>query len=59
LVRSNEDMGKDYIIDVYAAHEEIRNARPLGTILPQDALTHATLITATLSAGTEDEPVVS
>jgi len=60
LVRSNEDMGKDYIIELTPpTTEEIRNARPLGTVLPQDALTHAMLIAATLCAGTEDDRAVS
>jgi hypothetical protein len=60
LVRSNEDMGKDYIIELTPpTTEEIRNARPLATVLPQDALTHAILIAATLCAGTEDDRAVS
>ena len=60
LVRSNEDMGKDYIIEFTTpTTEEIRNARPLATVLPQDALTHAVLIAATLCAGTEDDRAVS
>ena len=51
LVRSNEDMGKDYIIELTPpTDEEIRNARPLATVLPQDALTHAMLIAATVCA---------
>ncbi len=60
LVRSNEDMGKDYIIELTPpTTEEIRNARPLATVLPQDALTHVMLIAATLCAGTEDDRAVS
>jgi hypothetical protein len=60
LVRSNQDMGKDYIIESKPpSTEEIRNARPLATVLPQDALTHAILIAATLCAGTEDDRAVS
>src|ERR1700680_1044113 len=55
LVRSNEDMGKDVIELTPPTTEEIRNARPLATVLPQDALTHAMLIAATLCAGTEDD----
>ena len=40
LVRSNEDMGNDYITELTPpTTEEIRNARPLATVLPQDALT--------------------
>lgn len=60
LVRSNEDMGDDYVIEFTPpTTEEIRNAGPLATVLPQDALTHAILIAATLSAGTEDGRAVS
>jgi hypothetical protein len=60
LVRSNEDLGNDYIIEFTPpTTEEIRSARPLAMILPQDALTHAMLITATLCADTEDDRAVS
>ena len=60
LVRSNEDMGNDYIIELTPpTAEEIRNARPLATVLPQEALTHAMLIAATLCAGTEGDRAVS
>ncbi len=42
LVRSNEDMGRDYVIEFTPpTTEEIKNARPLATVLPHDALTHA------------------
>ncbi len=60
LVRSNEDMGNDYISELTPpTAEEIRNARPLATVLPQDALIHAVLIAATLCAGTEDDRAAS
>jgi hypothetical protein len=60
LVRSDENIGNDYIIELTPpTTEEIRNARPLATVLPHDALTHAMLIAATLSAGTEDDRAVS
>jgi len=61
LVRSNEDMGNDYIADEFTSPttEEIRHARPLATVLPQDALAHAMVIAATLCAGTEDDRAVS
>ena len=60
LVCSNEDMGKDYIIELKPpTTEEIRNARPLATVLPHDALTHAMLIAVTLCARTEDDRAVS
>ena len=60
LVRSNEEMGNDYIIELTPpTTEEIRNARPLATVLPHDALTHAVLIAATLCTGREDDRAVS
>jgi len=60
LVRSNEDMGKDDIIELTPpTDEEIRNARPLATVPPQDALTHAMLIAATVCAGRKDDRAVS
>jgi hypothetical protein len=60
LVRSNEDMGNEYIIGLTpTTTEEIRNARPLATVLPRDALTHAMLIAATVCAGREDDRAVS
>jgi hypothetical protein len=60
LVRSNEDMGNDYIVEFTPpTTEEIRNGRPLSTVLPHDALTHAMLIAVTLCARTEDDRAVS
>jgi hypothetical protein len=60
LVCSNEDMGKDHITELTPpTTEEIKNARPLATVLPQDALTHAMLIAATLCAGKEDDRAAS
>ncbi len=60
LVRSNEDMGKDYIIELTPpTTEEIRNARPLATVLPQDALSHAMLIAATVCAGRSNDRAAS
>ena len=44
---------------LWRAFKEIRNARPLATVLPQDALTHAVLIAVTLCAGIEDDRAVS
>ena len=59
LVCSNEDLGKDYIIELTPpTTEEIRNARPLGMVLPQDALTHVMFIAANLCVGTEDDCAV-
>ena len=60
LVRSNEDMGNDYVsVFTPPTTEEIRNARPLATVLPQDALTHAMVIAAAVCAGTEDDQALS
>jgi hypothetical protein len=44
MVRSNEDLGDDYIENDFMSPtaEEIRNARPLAAVLPQDVMTHAT-----------------
>jgi hypothetical protein len=47
LVRSNEDRESFHV----ATAEEIRDARPLATVLPQDVFTHATLIAAITLAG--------
>ena len=52
---SNEEMGMDYVIELTPpTTEEIRNARPLGTVLLHGALIHVMLIAATLCEGTED-----
>jgi hypothetical protein len=61
LVRSNEDMGNDYIENDFMSPttEEIRTARPLVTILPEDVLSLATLIAAALWAGAEGDDVGS
>jgi hypothetical protein len=60
LVHSNENMANDHIIEFTPpTTEEIRNARPLATVLPHDALTHAMLIAATLCVRTEDDGAVS
>ena len=60
LVRSNEDMGNDYIAELTPpTTEEIMNARSLATVIPHDVLTHATLIAVTLCARTEDDRAVS
>jgi len=45
-------MRKDYIMELTPpTYEEIRNARQLATVLPEDALAHAMLIAATVCAG--------
>ena len=50
LVRTNEDVGNDYIEDDCRSPpaEEIRNARPIGTVLPPDVVNRIALIAATL-----------
>ena len=52
LVRTDEDMGNGYIENDFMSPtaEEIRNARPLGTVLPLDVVNHVALIAATLVA---------
>jgi hypothetical protein len=55
LVRSNEDRESFYV----ATAEEIRDARPLATVLPQDVFTHAMLIAAITLAGAEHDRVAS
>jgi len=50
LIRSNDGLGNEYIDnDLYLpAKDEIRNARPLATVLPQTALMRALLIATTV-----------
>ena len=59
LVRSNEDMGSDYIENDFMSPttEEIRNARPLLAVLPEDIVSRATLLATVLCAGTEGGPL--
>jgi hypothetical protein len=61
LVRSNENLGDDYIENdfMYPTTEEIRNARPLAAVLPQDLMTHATLVATTVFAWAEDDRAAS
>jgi hypothetical protein len=61
LVRSNPDMGNDYIENdlLRPTTEEIKDARPLAMVLPQDVLNHAALITATLCADTQGDRWIS
>lgn len=54
------DMGNDYFSEFSPpSPAEIRNAHPLATVLPHDALTHAMLIAVTLCARTENDRAVS
>ena len=57
LVRSNEDMGSDYIENDFMSPttEEIRNARPLVAVLPEDIVIRATLIASAICAGAEGD----
>jgi hypothetical protein len=61
LVRSNEDMGSDYIENDFMSPttEEIRNARPLVAVLPEDIVIRAMLIASAICAGAEGDPLGS
>ena len=61
LVRSNEDLGSDYIENdfMYPSTEEIRNARPLAAVLPEDVMIHATRVATALLTGAEDDRAAS
>jgi hypothetical protein len=61
LVRSNEDMGSDYIENDFMSPttEEIRNARPLVAVLPEDIVSRATLIASAVCAADEGGPLGS
>ena len=58
LVRSNEDMGSDYIENDFMSPttEEIRNARPLVAVLLEDIVSRVTLIASAIRAGAEGDP---
>jgi hypothetical protein len=57
LIRANEDLGNDYIENDFMlpTTDEIRNARPLQTILPEDVLIRAVLIATSICVGAEDD----
>ena len=61
LIRSNEDMGSDYIENDFMSPttEEIRNARPLVAVLPEDIVSRATLIASAICAGAKGDPLGS
>ena len=61
LVRSNEDLGNAFIENDFWAPttEEIRNARPLAAVLPQNVMTHATLVATMVFAGAADDRAAS
>jgi hypothetical protein len=52
LIRSNDDLGSEYIkCDlVQPVKDEIRNARPLSSVLPHAALTRALLVATSVSS---------
>ena len=56
LVRTDEDMGNDYIENDFMSPtaEEIRRSRPFGMVLPPDVVNHVALIASTLFACRED-----
>ena len=53
LVRSNKDLGSDYSANDFMSptSDEIRNARPLVAVLPEDIVSRAMLIASVLCAG--------
>jgi hypothetical protein len=59
--RKQFHMGNDYIEKdlLSPTTEEIKDARPLTMVLPQDVLNHAVLITATLCADTQGDRWIS
>jgi hypothetical protein len=60
LVRSNDDMGNDYISELTPpTGEEIRNARSLVAVLPTVVLAQAMLIAAAVCACSKDDRAVS
>ena len=61
LVRSNKDLGSDYIENDFMSPttEEIRDARPLVALLPEDVFIHAMPIATCICIGKEDDRAVS
>ncbi len=61
LVRANDDLGDDYIENDFMSPttEEIMKARPLAMIRPEDVVTQAILVAASLCTGTEDDRAAS
>ena len=53
MVRSNDDLGSDYIDTdlLRPTLDEIREALPIATVLPQEALVRASLVAATICSG--------
>ena len=50
LIRSNDELGNEYVDNdlIQPVKDEIRDARPLATVLPQIALTRALLVATTV-----------
>jgi hypothetical protein len=57
LIRASEDIGNDYIENDFMlpTNEEIRNARPLQTILPEDGLKSCRAHRNKFCVGAEDD----
>lgn len=55
LVRTNADLGCSYVEDdlKVPTSKEIRNARPLAMVLPNDALLQVSLVATSLLDGVE------
>lgn len=53
MVRSNDELGNDYVETdlLRPTLGEIREARPIATVLPQEALVRASLVAATICSG--------
>ncbi len=50
LIRSNDELGNEYVENdlIQPVKEEIRDARPLATVLPEAALTRALLVATSI-----------
>jgi hypothetical protein len=57
MVRSNDDLGNHYIDTdlLRPTLDEIREARPIATVLPQEALVRASLIAAAVCSGSSGD----
>ena len=53
MVRSNDELGNDYVETdlLRPTLDEIREARPIATVLPQEALVRASLVATTICSG--------
>ena len=57
MVRSNDELGNDYVETdlLRPTLDEIREARPIATVLPQVALVRASLVAATIFSGSNGD----